>query len=239
MAGAALPAIRFTRSASQQLHAVRLPGHAKSDGTSKRAPKRLLSLFLSLPCYFGHGLLSSTAPFANSVAFRPAHARPPAPPPPLLPKRALYIGRLTHGLSQPASLLRGASAPGLGIVSVGLRSPHFAAQTLGYWFLMAVERCFAVIGQRLTPLFGARHDRVEEEVLDINQQASGSSTAMLEKSPATLASPQYMGTSYRACSLPRIRSEWAFEARSRHETGAICWQHRSTPAGMSAMPGLN
>lgn len=139
---------------------------------------------------------------------------PTGPPPPLLPKRALYIGRLTHGLSQPASLLRGASAPGLGIVSVGLRSPHFAAQTLGYWFLMAVERCFAVIGQRLTPLFGARHDRVEEEVLDINQQASGSSTAMLEKSPATLASPQYMGTSYRACGLPRIRSEWAFEARS-------------------------
>lgn len=34
-----------------------LPGHAKSDGTSQEAPKRLLSLFLSLPCYFGPGLL--------------------------------------------------------------------------------------------------------------------------------------------------------------------------------------
>lgn len=133
LAGAALPATRLTCSASQQLHAVQLPGHAKSDGTSKKAPKRLLCLFLSLPCYFGHSPLLFPVPLANSVAFRPAHPRPPAPPP-LLPKRTLHIGRLTHGLSQPASLLRGANAPGLRNVSVGLRSPHFAAQTLGYCF---------------------------------------------------------------------------------------------------------
>lgn len=89
-AGAALPATRLTCSANQQLHAaVRLPGHAKSDGTSKKAPKRLLSLFLTLPCYFGHGpLFFFPAPFVNSVAFRLTHPPPPsptAPPPPLLP----------------------------------------------------------------------------------------------------------------------------------------------------------
>lgn len=33
MAGTALPATRLTCSANQQLHAGRLPGHSKSDGT--------------------------------------------------------------------------------------------------------------------------------------------------------------------------------------------------------------
>lgn len=122
--------------------------------------------------------------------------------------------------SQPASLLRGANAPGLRNVLVGLRSPHFAGQTLRYWFLVAVERCFAVIGQRLTPLFGARHDRVDKEVLDINQQASGSSKAMLEKSPVLgdhstdACQPTICWHLVSGCSLPRIRSEWAFGSRS-------------------------
>lgn len=85
MAGTALPATRLTCSANQQLHAGRLPGHSKSDGTSKKAPKRLLSLFLTTAMLFW--TWSCLLPCAlRQFGSLPAGPYSTAGAPPLLPR---------------------------------------------------------------------------------------------------------------------------------------------------------
>lgn len=126
-AGVALPASRLTCSASQQLH-----GHAKSDGTSQEAPKRLLSLFLTLPYYFGPGLvLLFPALFVNSVAFRPAQPAPPTPPSSFA-FQASCPYRTIGACPQSACLAipRGRTPPGLRIVSVTNILLSYGCETL-------------------------------------------------------------------------------------------------------------
>lgn len=137
-AGVALPASRLTCIASQ-LHSnssccmqSSLPGHAKSDGTSQEAPKRLLSLFLTLPCYFGPGLvLFFPTLFVNSVAFRPAQPAPPSPPSSFA-LQASCPNRTIGACPQSACLAipRGRTPPGLRIVSVTNILLSYGCETL-------------------------------------------------------------------------------------------------------------
>lgn len=66
----------------QPAAACSLPGHAKSDGTSQQAPKRLLSLFLTLPCYFGRSLLLFLPCAVRQLGSLPAGPTCATDPPP-------------------------------------------------------------------------------------------------------------------------------------------------------------